>query len=146
MVERYVVAYGNPFDGMICFGPFDDRDEAVSHAENDIDPGESWWIVPVEPVEGADFEDLITDEDIRKMWREAGGSFHGPNVEHATMPEALFLPYMRALYERQAADQASKPLADIAQAMSGKSGDTLEEIAQIMRGAGYALLEPGEGR
>ncbi len=39
----------------------------------------------------------ITDDQIRDFWRNAGGSFHGPHVEHATMEEAKFLPFMRKL-------------------------------------------------
>lgn len=37
------------------------------------------------------------DHKIRELWRAAGGSFYGPNVEHADMEEAKFLPFMRAL-------------------------------------------------
>lgn len=35
--------------------------------------------------------------DLRKLWRDAGGSFHGPNVETGTMPEATLLPFLRKL-------------------------------------------------
>lgn len=38
-----------------------------------------------------------TDEDLRKIWRDAGGSFHGPHVETGTMPEAKLLPFLRVL-------------------------------------------------
>lgn len=39
----------------------------------------------------------FTDAEIRDMWRDWGGSFHGPNVEHAMMPEANWLKLMRAI-------------------------------------------------
>ena len=42
----------------------------------------------------------ITDEAIRKLWRDAGGSFYGPRVEHANIKESDFLPFMRALLSR----------------------------------------------
>lgn len=38
-----------------------------------------------------------TDETLREFWRRNGGSFHGPNVETGTMPEAKLLPMMRKL-------------------------------------------------
>jgi hypothetical protein len=38
-----------------------------------------------------------TDDELRQMWRGAGGEFHGPNVETGTMPEAALLPFLRKL-------------------------------------------------
>src|SRR5436190_928265 len=29
----------------------------------------------------------LTDDELRQLWRRAGGRFHGPNVETGTMPE-----------------------------------------------------------
>lgn len=40
---------------------------------------------------------VFTDTEIREMWCAWGGSFHGPNVEHATMPETNFLKLMQAI-------------------------------------------------
>ncbi|MNU46263.1 hypothetical protein D3C71_351210 [compost metagenome] len=34
---------------------------------------------------------------LRKMWRRAGGSFHGPRTETGTMPEKDLLPFLRSL-------------------------------------------------
>lgn len=42
---------------------------------------------------------LLTDDDLRAIWRAAGGSFHGPNIEHGSMAEALLLPFLRRLIE-----------------------------------------------
>jgi len=39
----------------------------------------------------------ITDEELKALWREHGGKFHGPNVETGTMPEVLLLPFLRDL-------------------------------------------------
>lgn len=39
----------------------------------------------------------ISDELLRTMWRNAGGSFYGPHVETGSMPEAKLLPFLRAL-------------------------------------------------
>lgn len=47
-------------------------------------PGE---VVPATP----------TDDEIRALWREQGGSFHGPNIETGTMPESKLLPFLRRL-------------------------------------------------
>lgn len=40
---------------------------------------------------------MKTDDELRAMWREHGGDFHGPNVETGTMPEAQLLPFLREL-------------------------------------------------
>lgn len=39
----------------------------------------------------------FTDFELRKLWRQAGGGFHGPRVETGTMPESKLLPFLRAL-------------------------------------------------
>lgn len=44
-----------------------------------------------------------SDEDLREIWRAAGGRFHGPIVETGTMPEAKLLPFLRSLLEGKAA-------------------------------------------
>lgn len=38
-----------------------------------------------------------SDEELREIWRHAGGRFHGPNVETGTMPEEKLLPFLRKL-------------------------------------------------
>ncbi len=38
-----------------------------------------------------------TDDDLRALWRQAGGQFHGPNIETGTMPESALLPFLRKL-------------------------------------------------
>jgi hypothetical protein len=53
---------------------------------------------PAPAAEGrADGAIILTDEALRDRWRAAGGSFHGPNVEHGIMAEARLLPFLRAL-------------------------------------------------
>ena len=44
--------------------------------------------------------EVLTDDDLRKMWRRAGGEFHGPNVETGDMPESKLLPFLRRLATR----------------------------------------------
>jgi hypothetical protein len=39
----------------------------------------------------------LTDQELRKLWRDAGGEFYGPRVETWSMPEAKLLPFLRAL-------------------------------------------------
>jgi hypothetical protein len=41
-----------------------------------------------------------SDDLLRNHWRRHGGSFHGPNVETGTMPEALLLPFLRGLVRK----------------------------------------------
>ena len=40
---------------------------------------------------------MITDDEIRDLWRSKGGNFHGPIIEIGTMPESLLLPFIREL-------------------------------------------------
>lgn len=39
----------------------------------------------------------LSDEELRKRWRAAGGNFYGPNIETGSMPESQLLPFLRAL-------------------------------------------------
>jgi hypothetical protein len=62
----------------------------------------------------------IGNDEIRAIWRKAGGGFHGPHVEQAYMEEAKFLLFMRELLEannreierRRAAEAKLQKLAD----------------------------------
>jgi len=38
-----------------------------------------------------------SDNELRAMWRDAGGFFHGPNIETGTMEEKALLRFMRLL-------------------------------------------------
>jgi len=38
-----------------------------------------------------------TDNELRAMWRAAGGRFTGPNVETGSMPEEALLKFLRSL-------------------------------------------------
>lgn len=40
---------------------------------------------------------LPTDEELRAIWRAAGGTFHGPHVETGSMSESKLLPFLRSL-------------------------------------------------
>jgi hypothetical protein len=40
-----------------------------------------------------------TDEELREIWRAAGGDFHGPNIEHGSMKEEDLLVFLRQLVE-----------------------------------------------
>jgi len=40
-----------------------------------------------------------TDEEIRQWWRDIGGDFFGPKIEHVCMPEEKFLTAMRTLFD-----------------------------------------------
>jgi hypothetical protein len=44
--------------------------------------------------------DTMGDDDLRKLWRAAGGEFHGPHVETGCMPESKLLPFLRSLLNR----------------------------------------------
>lgn len=42
--DQYMVAIGDPFNGISFYGPFQYMDEANDWV-TDIDPSEDWWIV-----------------------------------------------------------------------------------------------------
>ena len=44
-----------------------------------------------------DAKKKLTDDDIRKMWMDAGGTFHGPITETATMTEERIIKFIRRL-------------------------------------------------
>lgn len=46
----------------------------------------------------------ISDDQLRELWRKAGGSFHGPIVEHGSIEEAKLLPFLRSLLQPNAAE------------------------------------------
>lgn len=41
--------------------------------------------------------EAYSDDSLRTLWRQAGGSFHGPHIETGDMPEAQLLPLLRSL-------------------------------------------------
>jgi hypothetical protein len=41
----------------------------------------------------------MTDDDLRAIWRNKGGDFHGPRIETGTMPEYKLLPFLRELMQ-----------------------------------------------
>jgi hypothetical protein len=45
---EYVLAVGNPFDGMKLFGPFESVNKATEWGEA-VYPNETWFIVTLEP-------------------------------------------------------------------------------------------------
>lgn len=49
----------------------------------------------------------LSDQDLRALWRAAGGGFHGPNIETGTMPESLLLPFLRSLRSARETDSVS---------------------------------------
>lgn len=48
-----------------------------------------------------DHQVVVDDAALRKMWRDAGGEFHGPTIETGTMPENKLLVFLRGLFNRQ---------------------------------------------
>ena len=44
-----VVMVGNPLDGVLLYGPFDDHETALAWAEAE-NPPSTWWTVVVEPM------------------------------------------------------------------------------------------------
>jgi len=47
-----------------------------------------------------------SDSELRAIWCDVGGKFHGPKVEHGTMPESVLLPFLRGLFEKSSRNHA----------------------------------------
>lgn len=45
----FVVAVGNPFDGIELIGPFESADEANEYADQSFGGKDTWWVMKVEP-------------------------------------------------------------------------------------------------
>lgn len=56
----------------------------------------------------------MRDSEIRDRWREAGGTFHGPRVEHGNMEERALLRFLGGLY-----DQISELKSTLSECASG---------------------------
>jgi hypothetical protein len=41
----------------------------------------------------------MKDSELRDKWRQAGGEFYGPKVEHGSMEEMKLLRYLGSLYD-----------------------------------------------
>lgn len=46
----------------------------------------------------------LDDDSLRDWWRQRGGEFHGPNIEHGSIRESLLLPLLRELFDRPPID------------------------------------------
>lgn len=42
---------------------------------------------------------ILSDNDLRDLWRRAGGTFHGPKTECGSIEEASLLPFLRHMVE-----------------------------------------------
>lgn len=62
-----------------------------------------------------------SDFDLRKLWREAGGTFYGPHVETGAMEESKLLPFLRSLATQPAPSHPDDAAVDaMAAAMKAK--------------------------
>lgn len=46
--QSWVIAFGDPFDGIQLVGPFDSHEAAVEYAEDESGSSTDWWIAPLE--------------------------------------------------------------------------------------------------
>lgn len=77
----------------------------------------------------------MSDDLLRQLWRDAGGKFHGPNVETGTMPESKLLPFIRsALNALLLADSLARAVEQI----SVTSSHTRTEVTGLFE-AGFPL-------
>ena len=66
-----------------------------------------------------------SDDELRALWRAAGGSFHGPVVETGDMPESKLLPFLRDLISGKGL--APDPDAELRRKL-------IEQTAQVIYG------------
>ena len=52
------------------------------------------------PVKKPTPEDF-TDKELRSIWREAGGDFHGPIIEHGSIKEEDLFVFLRGILKRR---------------------------------------------
>lgn len=69
---------------------FDDATYSIEVSEREAHPDEN-----KSPTKCAHYG--IDDDSLRAFWRKNGGEFHGPIVEHGSIPEAKLLPLLRSL-------------------------------------------------
>ena len=62
---QYIIIEGNPVDGLIFTGPFEDQDEAIELAERRGDRAgdKDWWVAPLHPKEVIEPEGETDDDD-----------------------------------------------------------------------------------
>lgn len=86
----------------------------------------------------------MSDDELRQMWRDAGGKFHGPITETGTMPESLLLPFLRSMVDAAHAEPHAyhDGWADAVKAGVGPSMARAEPVCVIRRDAeGYAQFK-----
>jgi hypothetical protein len=75
---------------------------------------------------------ILSDRELRDIARRHGGSFHGPNIEHLSIPETAYFEMMRA-YRKQVLLEA----AELCERLDNK-----EHIVKTLR---YELRRMAEG-
>lgn len=68
----------------------------------------------------------VSDDDLRAMWRQHGGMFHGPLIETGTMPEAKLLAFLRAILALRPQSECEAPTVEAAREMGAKGGPVVE--------------------
>lgn len=78
---------------------------------------------------------MISDDELRQMWRGAGGEFHGPITETGTMPEARLLPFLRVLAGTRLTDPDKTALQIAQECVAGiKLTLHMQDAGQDIRG------------
>jgi hypothetical protein len=70
----------------------------MSHEGNRIDArNEAMRELGIEQQSDIKAQRTWPDQRLRRMWIAAGGEFHGPRIEHGSMPESTLLPFLRRI-------------------------------------------------
>jgi hypothetical protein len=81
---------------------------------------------------------ILSDSELRDIARRHGGSFHGPNIEHLSIPEAAYFEMMRAHRKQvllEAAEVANAHMLDddFDYGTSAHLWDTVNDTAGAIR-------------
>jgi hypothetical protein len=77
---------------------------------------------------------LLSDAQIKGMWEAAGGRFHGPNIETATMPEEKMFAFVRQVAARA-------PQADRSAQVDLNDSGFAEQLRAAVRNAFKAVAD-----
>ena len=84
--------------------------------------------------------DTPSDSELREMWRQAGGKFHGPMVETGTMPESQLLPFLRELIHSRPDDAVTGRPTWLAKAVKTSAMCDIWDVDNIE----YSVFEESE--
>lgn len=92
--------------------------------------------------------DWVDFYPLRDKWREAGGTWHGPNVEHGTMPMDALLAFLERIaqleYIAGNPDKTTSVALRLYWATQRGRSEEMDAVALRMREAGHTFRAIGQ--